>query len=111
MVESASSNYDGLWTGVGQPRLRKHHRWAMTAVVEAQAHAAETSIEFINEVGLTFEDGRITPIKTVFSYQKESTDEQGVTRSRTHNIEVPVLAIVPSRTWSSTTFGSTSTST
>ncbi|MEC8742387.1 MAG: DUF2589 domain-containing protein [Candidatus Thermoplasmatota archaeon] len=67
----------------------------LTAVVEAQAHAAETSIEFINEVGLTFEDGRITPIKTVFSYQKESTDEQGVTRSRTHNIEVPVLAIVP----------------
>lgn len=67
----------------------------LTAVVEAQAHAAETSIEFINEVGLTFEDGRITPIKTVFSYQKESTDEEGVTRSRTHNIEVPVLAIVP----------------
>ena len=67
----------------------------LTAVVEAQAHAAETSIEFINEVGLTFEDGRITPIKTVFSYQKESTDEQGITRSRTHNIEVPVLAIVP----------------
>ena len=71
----------------------------LNAAIEAQAMAAQTSIDFIQEVG--FEsvdngDGTITSmVRTVeFSYERASDDEADNT-VQTIKINVPILTIIP----------------
>ena len=67
----------------------------LTAVIEAQAQAAETSIGFINDIGLQYDEGDLKPVMATFSYFKDSQDVDGSVNRRKHRLQVPVLAIVP----------------
>ena len=67
----------------------------LTAVIEAQAQAAETSIGFINDIGLQYDEGELKPVMATFSYFKDSQDVEGNINRRKHRLQVPVLAIVP----------------
>ena len=60
----------------------------LTACIEAQAKAAQTTWEFINQVGLSVDPttGEKKAVQVVFQYQRDG---------RMVNIVVPLLAIVP----------------
>ena len=67
----------------------------MTAAVEAQALAAQTSIDFIRSIGFETDgdDGDFGPVRqVVFTYSQRDT-ETGTDRTVTLN--VPLLTIVP----------------
>lgn len=59
----------------------------LNAAIKAQAQAAETTVDFIQSVGMEEVNGRMQAINVQFSYQ----DSAGLTR----RITVPILAIVP----------------
>lgn len=66
----------------------------MTAAVEAQALAAQSSVEFIKAVGFTgtTEDGEFGDIRQVtFSYVRKNS----AGNDRTITLQVPLLTIVP----------------
>jgi hypothetical protein len=66
----------------------------LIAAVQAQAQAAQTSIEFIESVGFDppASGSSIRPVKTVM-FQYVKTDETGT--DRYFNLTVPILAITP----------------
>ncbi len=66
----------------------------LIAAVQAQAQAAETSIQFIERVGFdpAPQGSSVRPVKNV-TFQYVKTDDQGVDKK--FNLMVPVLAIVP----------------
>ncbi|HEX6247467.1 MAG TPA: DUF2589 domain-containing protein [Nocardioidaceae bacterium] len=71
----------------------------LQAVIKAQSLAASTTVDFIQQVGLTG-DGTDQVARTVaFSFDRNvpDTDEAGddIVRSETVNLNVPLLTIVP----------------
>ena len=81
--ELADLNFDNL---IGGP---------LGAVVSAQASSALETINFIEEIGLEMEEGEIKPVMTSFQYQKLATDTEGKYEMRSHNLDVPLLSIIP----------------
>jgi hypothetical protein len=68
----------------------------LSAVVDAQADAAITSITFIQEVGLHKKEGEIVPIMTEFSYNRSVVNSvTGLVTLERHVIQVPVLSLLP----------------
>ena len=80
--ELADLNFDNL---IGGP---------LGAVVSAQASSALETINFIEEIGLEMEEGEINCM-TSFQYQKLATDTEGRYEMRSHNLDVPLLSIIP----------------
>jgi len=69
----------------------------MTAAVEAQALAAQSSIEFIRQVGFdggAQNDGTFGNVRNV-TFQYETADDDSVSGTRTVSLTVPLLTIVP----------------
>lgn len=66
----------------------------LIAAVQAQAQAAQTSVEFIEKVGFDAapEGSTVRSVKNV-TFQYVKTDETGADRN--FNLTVPILAIVP----------------
>jgi len=66
----------------------------LIAAVQAQAQAAQTSVEFIEKVGFdpAPSGSSVRPVKNV-TFQYVKTDENGTDRN--FNLTVPILAIVP----------------
>jgi hypothetical protein len=64
----------------------------LTAIIEAEAEAAETSAEFIENVG--FESGENGSLRLkVVTFEMKRRDADGDVR--THMIQVPVITLVP----------------
>jgi len=62
----------------------------LSAVIEAQATAAKTTIDFINEVGFVTVNGVKTVRMTSFSYQKEDNNTL-----KNFTINVPFILMMP----------------
>ena len=67
----------------------------LSAVVEAQAVSAMSTIDFIQDIGLKLEDGKISPIMAKFEYFKQVQNDDGAMEEALHTLNVPVLSIVP----------------
>jgi len=68
----------------------------LKAVVEAQAHAAMTSVEFIKKVGFTTgNDGVERPTMIEFAYTKLLPGADGEPESVQHKLSVPFLTMMP----------------
>lgn len=64
----------------------------LTALVEAEAAAAEASSEYIENVGFTKKpDGTLAPRMVIFEMSRRDTDG----KLRVHRIAIPVLTLVP----------------
>lgn len=64
----------------------------LTAVANASTMLANSTADFINEVGFD-QTGKLRTV--AFAYQKRSTNEDGTTNLDEMKVEVPMLAIVP----------------
>lgn len=64
----------------------------LTALIEAEAQAAETSSEYIEKIGFERQqDGTLKPRMVVFAMERRDTDG----KVRTHKVNIPILSLVP----------------
>ena len=67
----------------------------LSAVIQAQATSAMTTMQFIQEIGLEVDQGQIRPVMARFEYFKQGQNDDGALEEMRHTLNVPVLSIVP----------------
>ena len=68
----------------------------LTAVIRAQTQAANTSVDFIKQVGFSKnEDGNEEPTMITFEYMKNVENAQGEEEAKPFQLSVPFLTMLP----------------